>query len=282
MDNDYAADQSQDRDDPQAFVRRRSAAYQAYWEHMPLRRAAMPRGAEMRLYHRLTFGDLMEMKVVDGRQYRSVQPCIEGPRGGGRLVEVERCAARLDPRQTMLGPSQERWLLGGLGRSRARWNVIAQQQLMAELLQRTRAGAPRVLDRRVGRLRGGARPHPVAHRRAQAREPRGHRRRHPLVLGHRPQDRLRDAASPTVATEFVGTSVTSAGVPYDTFAATLPDNPHVRFFESRHRGYVRCEVTPERWQADLRVVSDVRDRAATARTLAAFVVESGRPGAMTA
>ena len=62
----------------------------------------------------------------------------------------------------------------------------------------------------------------------------------------------------------------------------LPDNPHVRFFESRHRGYVRCEVTPERWQADLRVVSDVRDRAATARTLAAFVVEAGRPGAQRA
>ena len=56
----------------------------------------------------------------------------------------------------------------------------------------------------------------------------------------------------------------------------------MRFFESRHRGYVRCEVTPERWQADLRVVSDVRDRAATARTLAAFVVDAGRPGAQRA
>jgi alkaline phosphatase D len=282
VDNDYAADQSQDRDDPQAFVRRRSAAYQAYWEHMPLRRAAMPRGTEMRLYHRLTFGDLMEMTVLDGRQYRSVQPCIEGPRGGGRLVEVERCAARLDPRQTMLGPSQERWLLGGLGRSRARWNVIAQQQLMAELLQRTRAGAPAYwTDGWDGyaAARGRILSYIAAHKPAN-----------PVVIGGDIHSfwvtdlktDFRDAASPTVATEFVGTSVTSAGVPYDTFAATLPDNPHVRFFESRHRGYVRCEVTPERWQADLRVVSDVRDRAATARTLAAFVVESGRPGAQRA
>jgi alkaline phosphatase D len=39
-------------------------------------------------------------------------------------------------------------------------------------------------------------------------------------------------------------------------------------------------VTPERWQTDLRVVSDVRDRGATARTLASFVVEDGRPGAV--
>ena len=61
-----------------------------------------------------------------------------------------------------------------------------------------------------------------------------------------------------------------------------PDNSHVRFFESRRRGYVRCEVPPERWQADLRVVSDGRGRAATVRTLAAFVVEAGRPGAQRA
>ena len=40
---------------------------------------------------------------------------------------------------------------------------------------------------------------------------------------------FRDPASPTVATEFVGTSVTSFGVPDETFAALLPDNPHVRF-----------------------------------------------------
>jgi alkaline phosphatase D len=37
VDNDYAADQSQDREDPHVFLRRRAAAYQAYWEHMPLR-----------------------------------------------------------------------------------------------------------------------------------------------------------------------------------------------------------------------------------------------------
>jgi alkaline phosphatase D len=85
-----------------------------------------------------------------------------------------------------------------------------------------------------------------------------------------------------VATEFVGTSVTSLGVPYETFAAYLPDNPHVRFFESRLRGYVRCEVTPARWTTNLRVLDEVRDPKTNARTLAAFVVEPGRPGAVRA
>jgi phosphodiesterase/alkaline phosphatase D-like protein len=57
------------------------------------------------------------------------------------------------------------------------------------------------------------------------------------------------------------------------------DNSHIRFFESRKRGYVRCELTPERWRTDLRVLDGVRDRHAPIGTLASFVVENGRPGA---
>jgi alkaline phosphatase D len=280
VDNDYAADQSQDREDPQLFVRRRAAAYQAYWEHMPLRRTALPRGADMRLYHRLTFGDLVELSVLDNRQYRSDQPCGEGKRGGGNLVEG--CAARLEAGQSMLGPEQERWLLRGLERSRARWNVIAQQQLMAELRQRTRTGAEAYwTDGWDGYA--AARGRILAHLTARQTS-------NPIVIGgdihsfwvNDLKSDFRDPRAPAVATEFVATSVTSLGVPYETFAALLPDNPHVRFFESRQRGYVRCGVTAERWQADLRAVSDVRDRAATARTLASFVVEAGRPGAVRA
>jgi alkaline phosphatase D len=71
-------------------------------------------------------------------------------------------------------------------------------------------------------------------------------------------------------------------MPYGTFAALLPENPHIRFFESRKRGYVRCELTPERWCTDLRVLHGVRDRQAPVATLASFVIESGRPGAQRA
>lgn len=280
VDNDYAADQSQDGDDPRAFLRRRAAAYQAYWEHMPLRAPAVPSGADVQLYRRLTFGDLVELNLLDGRQYRSVQPCRAGWRGGGRLVGD--CPERLAPDRTMLGAAQEAWLLQGLERSRARWNVVAQQQLMAEVRQRTRTlaeaywtdgwdGYAAARGRLLGRL--------------AARRPSN-----PVVIGGDIHSfwvtdlktDFRDPRAPVVATEFVGTSVTSRGVPYQPFAAVLPDHPHVRFFESRHRGYVRCAVTRDRWEADLRVVSDVRDRAATARTLAAFAVEDGRPGAVPA
>jgi alkaline phosphatase D len=278
VDNDYASAQSQDRDPPEEFLRRRAAAYQAHWEHMPLRPTAQPRGPAMRLYRRVTWGDLVEMSVLDTRQYRSDQPCGEGRSGGGNLVE--RCAARLDPGQTMTGPDQERWLLIGLARSRARWNVIAQQQLMAELRQRTPAGAEAYwTDGWDGYA--AARVRILAHLHAR-------RVANPVVIGGDIHSfwvtdlktDFRDPDSPIVATEFVGTSVTSLGVSYETFAALLPDNPHVRFFESRLRGYVRCEVSPERWLTELRVLDDVRDRHTRARTLASFLVENGRPGAV--
>jgi alkaline phosphatase D len=91
----------------------------------------------------------------------------------------------------------------------------------------------------------------------------------------------RDPASPTVATEFVGTSVTSEGVPFDRFNAFVPENPHIRSFESRARGYVLAEVRPDLWRTDLRVVDTVTRPKATAQTLESFVVETGKAGAHT-
>lgn len=180
----------------------------------------------------------------------------------------------------MTGPDQERWLLIGLARSRARWNVIAQPQLMAELRQRTPGGAEAYwTDGWDGYA--AARARILTHLSAR-RVPT------PVVIGGDIHSfwvtdlktDFWDPASPAVATEFVGTSITSLGVPYETFAALLPDNPHVRFFESRLPGDVRCEITPERWTTDLRVLDDVRDPRTRARTLATFVVENGRPGAI--
>ena len=107
---------------------RRAAAYKAYYEHMPLRRASLPLGPNMQLYRRLTFGNLAEFSVLDTRQYRTDQPCGDGnqpPR-----------PASLDAGATMLGAVQERWLFQGLDRSKARWNVVAQQVMMAQVDRR--------------------------------------------------------------------------------------------------------------------------------------------------
>lgn len=89
---------------------------------------------------------------------------------------------------------------------------------------------------------------------------------------------FRNEDSATVASEFVGTSITSAGVPQDVFESFLPDNPHIRFFDARLRGYVRCDIDQSRWRTDFQVVDNVRVQSSPLRTLASFEVEDGRPG----
>ena len=275
VDNDYAGDHSQDGDDPALFRIRRQAAYQAYYEHMPFWSSSLPAGGSMRLFQRLGFGDLVEISLLDGRQYRSDQPCGKPGELGGR--QLEGCDERLDPNRTMFGVEQERWLANGLAASRARWNVLAQQLLMAELDRKAGPGEAFWSDGWDG--------YPAARERllaflGEARVP------NPIVIGGdihsfwatELRARFRDPRSPVVATEFVGTSISSAGVPYEAFAEALRENPHIRYFESRRRGYVRCEVTPERWRTDFRAVESVRDPVSPVSTLASFTVESGRPG----
>jgi alkaline phosphatase D len=89
--------------------------------------------------------------------------------------------------------------------------------------------------------------------------------------------------SATVATEFVGTSISSNGDfpvygPY--YGPMIGANPHIKFFDGDRRGYVRCKVDRSRWRTDLRMVSTVSSPEAPVSTFASFEVESGRPGAV--
>ena len=88
VDDDYAADLSADRDAPELFLARRAAAYQAYYEHQPLPRRLIPLGAHQRLHTRRSFGDLVDLFMLDSRQYRSPQAC------GGRHREPVHGALR--------------------------------------------------------------------------------------------------------------------------------------------------------------------------------------------
>lgn len=140
VDNNWADEIPQDPEvqSRSVFLARRAAAFQAYYEHMPLRDFSKPRGLDLQLYRRLTFGDLVEFNVLDTRQYRTNQPC-----GDGRKP---RCTEATDPTATITGSEQERWLFEGLDRSSARWNVIAQQTIMAQFDYDTGAGEVFNLD----------------------------------------------------------------------------------------------------------------------------------------
>ena len=276
VDNDYAGPFQENRDPEAAFLERRAAAYRAYYEHMPLRRTARPLGPDMRLYTTLGFGDLATFLMLDDRQYRSDQAC-QGPSNfGGQLVEG--CAERTAEERTMLGPEQERWVRQRLSSARTRWKVLGQQTLMAQLDQKAGAGEAWRSDGWDG--------YPAGRRRLLSHIAESGVDNVVVVGGDVHSFWVTDLkvdfddpASPTVASEFVGTSVTSEGVPYDRFRSFLPENPHVRFFESRERGYARVEITPQHWRTDFRAVSTITRPEAGVRTLVSYVVESGKPGA---
>jgi alkaline phosphatase D len=273
VDNDWAGANPEDDQDPEAFLLRRAAAYQAFYEFMPLRRTSMPSGPDAQLYRRLRFGDLLEMSVLDTRQYRSDQPCAEavGPS----------CPDHVRPDRSILGAAQREWLFDGLAASRARWNVLAQQVLVARFRARTRAdeeawsmdkwdGYPAERDALMNALARSGAANPV------------------VLTGdihsswvNRLLRDFDDEGSAVVGTEFVGTSISSGGNGQAMTSwgeAALANNPHVDFYDAR-RGYVRASVTPERWTSVYRIVPEVERPGGHVETLASFVVEDGHPGA---
>jgi alkaline phosphatase D len=280
VENDYADQWSElVETQPEDFLRRRAAAYQAYYEHMPLRARSIPQGSAARLYDRFRFGDLVTFSVLDGRQYRTKQPC-ELPQLRRGHIASDSCTERLDSQRSYLGAQQEQWLFDGFRRSDSAWNVIAQEQLVAQVRQKDRAGS-------WGYWTDAWDGFPAARQRmldaiATARVA------NPVFLGgdlhsYWATDLKADFASPasaTVATEFVGTSITSDPPPRDLISEALTENPHVRYFESLYRGYVAVDLTRERMEARLQAISDRRDPNATVSTLKRFVVESGNPGAI--
>ena len=211
----------------------------------------------------------------------SIAPCSPAARdgrGGGPARGGLR-GPRLDPAQTRLGALQEQWLFDGLGRVQSRWTIVAQQTAHgpAAPAQPGRSGS--LLDRRLGRLCGRAPAHPRAAPRSASAQPGGDRRRHPLLLGDGPQGGLHGVGARGGDPSSSARRSARPGIPYDRVARLLPDNPHVRFFDSRPRGYVRCTVTAERWLTELRALESAADPRSAIGALASFVVESGRPGA---
>jgi alkaline phosphatase D len=276
VDNNYAGAVSEQKDvDPLDLLERRVNAYQAYYEMMPLRKRSLPRGPHMRLYRTLPFGRLAEFQVLDTRQYRTDQP------NGDRASDLNEAA--LDRHNTLLGAAQADWLKAALLESTATWNVLAQQVMMG--MVDTDRGEPKhySMDQWPG----------CAYERMGLVKFLQERRvSNPVVLTGdihsnwvndlRVDDRKPE--TPTVATEFVGTSISSGGNGSrepKNLAALLAQNPCVRFHNTQ-RGYVRCTVTPDAWKSDYVVVEDVTKPGAPAVERASFVVEAGKPGVQTA
>jgi len=256
---------------PQAMARR-TAAFQAWYEHLPLRRAQRPSGPDIQAYRRFQAGSLLGMDVLDTRQHRSLQAC-----GGGSVAE---CAEARDVRRSLLGETQERWLHEGFRNRETRWNTIAQQ---VPVMRFDRNPDPDVLEVSMDKWDGY-----VATRDRLFAAAEVAKLSNLVVLtgdvhvnmAAELKKEFAAAKSPALGVEFITTSISSNGDGFDTskrHQAALQYNPHVKFHNAQ-RGYVRHVVTPGQWQADYRVVDKITSRDGKISTRKSFTVENGKPG----
>jgi alkaline phosphatase D len=247
------------------WTARRTAAYRAYYENMPLRPSAAPSGNSIPLYRRVHWGQLATFHMLDTRQFRSDQAC-----GDGWKV----CADADLASRSLTGPAQESWLLDGLAQHSGTWDVLGQQVFFARRYDASGASGMDSWD---------------GYRASRARIQQGWVQRgvrNPLVLTgdvHRAwaNDLKADYANPnsaTIGTELVCTSISSGG--NGTGTTTIPDvatNPHLRFHSDR-RGYTRTTISRTHVRADFRTVASVTEHGAAVSTLRSFVILDGRPG----
>ena len=285
VENDYAGTNSWYSQSD--FLKRRDAAYQAYYEHMPLRPFWALGGQQWRninLYRRIAYGKLAQFLVLDTRQYRTLQPCGDQLANCKERFEDQIVDENGKPhRHTILGPddAQENWLKGALTSDGALWNVIANQIPMFEYNHLYPAGSESYyVDGWDGY---------VATRNRVFKHLVENRVLNPIVitgdihaawvadLKYYPTDpnsSFKRADSITIGTEFVGTSISSGLTQgwIDTYQNALKANPHVKYFDGRNGGYVRCHLTSERCHTDFLLADSVNDRLSAVRTVASFEV----------
>ncbi len=275
--DDYSGDISRRDRDPKSFLSVRRAAYQAWFEHMPLPPAAAPTSDGLRIYDHYRFGDMLDVMLLDDRQYRAHHPCVTDSRTTKRPVD---CAERTRADRSMLGAAQEAWLDASLAAAKARWTVIAQQTLMSEVRSSIQGERGFMVDRWDGY---------AASRQRLLDDIMRHGVSNPVVIGGDVHsfwvsDLKRDFATKgqVIATEFVGSSVTSNGPAQALVERALAANPHLKYGRGDKRGYVAMELTPRTLTTHFEAVDDIRDPRSAVHRLKSFVVENGKTGAVPA
>ena len=260
---------------PEYFALRKQMALHAWYENMPVRKAALPRGPDIAAYRRLRYGRLAQIHVLDTRQFRDNQPCDDGIKPA--------CAAVANPQAQILGVAQERWLFEGLGRSDATWNVLAQQvPVMHRDVAPVGASEPHIaMDKWDG--------YPAARDRLFRHVEQARVKGLVVLTGDLHNSwaadlkaDFRNPNSASLGTEFIASSISTTGDGYEINEARrhhLARNPHIKHFNSR-RGYNVHKLTRDRMVVRVRAVDSVTQRGAPVVTKASFTVEANKPGVL--
>lgn len=270
VDNNYAGDVSgKEGVTSEDFLGRRAAAYRAWWEHMPVR-LPPPDGPELRIDRRFDWGTLTSFFLVDTRQFRADQAC------GDVTFSLDPACAEVDePDRQFLGAAQEAELIDGLTSSTATWNVLGNQTVMSPLVV---GEAVLNFDQWDG--------YPVARERLLTAVDDAGLTNTVVITGDIHVAGVGDVqlgegeAARAVATELVGTSISSlAPIPDGTAELVTELLPWIRYFDDR-RGWTRCTVRPEEWIAEYRVVQDNLVQDSPVSTDATFRITPDTPGAV--
>ena len=215
----------------------------------------------LQLYHQLSWGDLAEFFLLDTRQYRTVQSCSDDD-----CIDID------DPSRTMLGQEQEKWLNDSINVSTARWNVIAQQIVMANfnisdaLLNFDQwDGYPAARQRLIDNIVDGS----ISNFLVFTGDI------HIAGLAHLNAD-MEDFESPIVGYEFVTPSMTSSASELEENAALiefgLQSQDNVSYINAKKRGYLLADMTHEKVTVSFRSVEHVREENQPVFTSATFSV----------
>ncbi|WP_050897267.1 alkaline phosphatase D family protein, partial [Patulibacter medicamentivorans] len=236
--------------DPAPSIAQRNAGYRANFEWLPRIATA---GDRFRVYRSLRYGANAELFLLDERQYR-------GTDGG---------------RPTILGRRQLDWVKRGLEGSGARWKLVGNPDMIAPL----------------GVVLGGESGITI-----NPDQWDGYPAERAELLAHLADRRIDDVAFLTgdihiymanhmvhggrpVATEYIGGSVTSSGLPRELNGVAVPviqlANPHIRFIEGAEHGWAIARADGDELRVEYRV-SDIRRDGAPSRTLASFVQRRGQ------
>lgn len=243
----------------------RAAAYQAWWENLPVR-LDPPDGSDLVVYHDVTFGDLARLYLLDERQYADEPPC----RGETVPYDYGDCDAVGDDR-TRLGADQEAWLDETARQGGVTWNLLGTPVALAGIDAGSGDEAKYFLDLWDG--------YPVARQRvidllAEVDNP-------VVISGDYHQGMVLDVNeapfdtdSPLVATEFMAPPISSVLFSDDVSERT----PQLRQQLDGH-GYLLVEVTPEAVTAEFRMLDDVTDPDSAVQTESTWRVDAGDPAA---
>jgi alkaline phosphatase D len=275
--NNWAGDHAWDPADQPGFMAMRTAAFQSYWEHMPLRRSAHPAGSHMQLFRTVPWGRTAAFHLLDTRQYRDKQVCLTG--------DQLSCLDHVDLGRSIMGPAQEKWLDTQLHRQDAVWTLLAQQVMYTP--------APKLID-----SLGVPYPYPKMNIDCWDGYPGARQRlldsvrsadvRNLVILTgdvhshwatdiH--SDLFRDRGRP-IGSELVTTSISTMGdgTPTQSWARdTMRAFPYLKYYDGR-RGWVRCRANAHELRADFHTLDKVSIPLSPAHIGASFVIEDGNPG----